>query len=301
MDMIRSMLSYLFWDPNPTAITLPVIGWPIAWYGILFALGFFIGFYFLMSLFKEYAKGVTDWSEEVLKRKTLLFSERLTAYVIIATVIGARLGHILFYEKLSHYLAHPIDIVKTWEGGLASHGGVIGILIGITLFYFRSCKEFPMISIRRIIDLMVAPSLFVGTLIRLGNFLNQEVLGTGTTLPWAVVFGHPIDGSAPIPRHPAQLYEALFYFGAFVVFWRLFPKLVGKVGRVAGLFFISIFTFRFFIEFLKEEQSHLMGHQFLTMGQWLSIPMILLGIFFMKRSGEAQGEGVDPKASQGSR
>jgi prolipoprotein diacylglyceryl transferase len=301
MDMIGSMLSYLYWDPTSSAFTLPVIERPIAWYGIFFALGFFIGFYFLMSFFKQYARSVTNWSEEILKKKALLFSERLTVYVIIATVIGARLGHVLFYEKLSHYLAHPIDIVKTWEGGLASHGGVVGILIGITLFYFRSRKEFPMISIRRIIDLMVVPSLFVGTLIRLGNFVNQEVLGTATILPWAVVFGHPIDGSAPIPRHPAQLYEALFYFGMFFVFWRLFPKLVEKVGRIAGLFFISTFIFRFFIEFLKEEQSHLMGHQILKMGQWLSIPMILLGIFFIIRSGMVQGEGACPKASQETR
>lgn len=296
MNMIGSILSFIHWDPNPTAFTVPFIGRPIAWYGILFAFGFFIGFYLLMSLFKRYIRGVTDWSEEVIKKKALLFSERLTVYVIIATVVGARLGHILFYEKLSHYLAHPIEIVKTWEGGLASHGGVIGILIGITLFYFRSRKEFPMISVRRIVDLMVVPSLFVGTLIRLGNFVNQEVLGVGTTMPWGVVFGHPIDGSMPIPRHPAQLYEALFYFGTFLIFWRLFPKLIKPVGRLGGLFFISTFTFRFFIEFLKEEQSHLMGSQLLTMGQWLSIPMILLGIIIMILPEKERVEGVDQKA-----
>ncbi|MCP5506237.1 MAG: prolipoprotein diacylglyceryl transferase [Chlamydiales bacterium] len=299
MNMIGSI--FFYWDPNPTAFTIPLIGRPIAWYGILFALGFFIGFYFLMSLFIRYARERTDWSEEMLKKKGRLFSERLTVYVIISTVVGARLGHVLFYEKLSHYLAHPLDIVKTWEGGLASHGGVIGILIGITLFYFRSRKEFPFLSIRRIVDLMVVPSLFVGALIRVGNFINQEVLGTASSLPWAVVFGHPIDGSPPIPRHPAQLYEALCYFGMFVLLWRLFPRLVGKAGRLSGLLFISIFTFRFFIEFVKEEQSHLMGHQLLTMGQWLSIPMILLGVFFMKRFGKEQEEEVDPKVSQGSR
>lgn len=292
---------FFYWDPNPTAFTIPLIGRPIAWYGILFALGFFIGFYFLMSLFIRYARERTDWSEEILKKKGRLFSERLTVYVIISTVVGARLGHVLFYEKLRHYLAHPIDIVKTWEGGLASHGGVLGILIGIALFYFRSRKEFPFLSIRRIVDLMVVPSLFVGALIRIGNFINQEVLGTASSLPWAVVFGHPIDGSPPIPRHPAQLYEALFYFGMFFLLWRLFPKLVGKAGRLSGLLFISIFTFRFFVEFVKEEQSHLMGHQLLTMGQWLSIPMILLGVFFMKRFGKEQEEEVDPKVSQGSR
>lgn len=300
MSMIQSTLSYLYWDPSPTAFTVPLIKRPIAWYGILFALGFFIGFYLLMSLFKRYARGVTDWSEEALKKKGRLFSERLMIYVIIGTVVGARLGHILFYEKLGPYLAHPIAIIKTWEGGLASHGGVVGILIGITVFYLRSRKEFPMISIRRIIDLMVVPALFVAVLIRIGNFINQEVLGVASQVPWAVKFGHPIDGSLPVPRHPAQLYEALFYLGMFFLFWFLFSKLIKGTGRLAALFFISIFTFRFFIEFLKEEQSFLMGGDLLNMGQWLSLPMILLGCAFMIRFGKGPVEGADRKASRGS-
>lgn len=290
------MVGYIFWDPNPTAFTIPFIDRPIAWYGIIFALGFFIGFYLLMSLFKKYAKASTDWSEKILKKKGLLFSERLTVYVIISTVIGARLGHILFYEKWSYYVSHPIDIIKTWEGGLASHGGVVGILLGLTLFYYRSRKDFPMLSIRRIIDLMVVPSLFVATLIRLGNFINQEVLGIFTGVPWAIVFGHPIDGSYSAPRHPAQLYEALFYFLSFIIFWRLFPRLLKPAGRLAGLFFVTTFTFRFFIEFVKEEQSHLLGKQLLTMGQWLSIPMILFGVFLMIRLRKEPKGSIDLKA-----
>lgn len=289
------MVSYIFWDPNPTAFTIPFINRPIAWYGIIFAIGFFIGFYLLMSLFKKYAKSCTDWSQEVLKKKALRFSERLTVYVIISTVIGARLGHILFYEKWSHYLSHPMDIIKTWEGGLASHGGVIGILISLILFYYRSRKEFPMLSIRRIVDLMVVPSLLVATLIRIGNFINQEVLGIPATIPWAIIFGHPIDGSFPEARHPAQLYEALFYFLSFIVFWRLFSKLLKPKGRLAGLFFITTFSFRFFIEFVKEEQSHLLGQQLLTMGQWLSIPMILFGVLLMIRFRKEQEESIDQK------
>ncbi len=290
------MVGYIFWDPNPTAFRVPFIDRPIAWYGIIFAVGFFLGFYLLLSLFKRYARTCSDWSEGVLKKKALLFSERLAVYVIIATVVGARLGHILFYEKWGDYLAHPFDIIKTWEGGLASHGGVVGILIGLTLFCFRSRKEFPFLSIRRIIDLMVVPSLFVGMLIRLGNFVNQEVLGVGATVPWAIVFGHPIDGSFPVPRHPAQLYEALFYFLSFILFWRLFSKLLYPAGRLAGLFFCTTFTFRFFVEFIKVEQSHLIGQQWLTMGQWLSIPMILFGAALMKRSRKEREGSIDLKA-----
>ncbi len=290
------MVGYLFWDPNPTAFTIPFIDRPIAWYGIIFALGFFLGFYLLLPLFKRYARTCTDWSEEVLKKKALLFSERLTVYVIIATVLGARLGHILFYEKLGDYLAHPLEILKTWEGGLASHGGIIGILIGINLFYFRSRRDFPILSIRRIIDLLIVPALFVGTLIRLGNFVNQEVLGVATTVSWAIIFGHPIDGSYPVPRHAAQLYEALFYFFSFLSFWAFFPRFLYPAGRLSGLFFITTFTFRFFIEFIKEEQSHLLGQNLLTMGQWLSIPMILFGAFLMIRFRREQEGSVDQKA-----
>ncbi|MCB1116331.1 MAG: prolipoprotein diacylglyceryl transferase [Chlamydiia bacterium] len=285
---IGAILSYLYWDPDATAFTIPLIERPVAWYGILFALGFFVGFYLLLSLLKRYLRASSDWPEETLKKKARVFAERLTVYVIISTVIGARLGHVLFYEKWTDYLAHPIEIIKTWEGGLASHGGVVGILIGLILFYLRSRKEFPMISFRRIVDLMVVPALFASSLIRLGNFINQEVLGIETAAPWGVVFGHPIDGSIPAVRHPAQLYEALFYFGAFLVFWRLFSRLNKPVGLLSGLFFIVVFSFRFFIEFLKEEHSHLMEGGLITMGQWLSLPLVALGIAFIVLSRKGQ-------------
>ncbi len=280
------MDNYFFWDVDPIAFTIPFINRPIAWYGILFAIGFFLGFYLLVSLVKR----AYGWE----KKEAFRFSEKLTVYVIIGTVIGARLGHILFYENLRDYLLHPLDILKTWEGGLASHGGVIGIFVALIIFYFRQRK----VSILQTVDLLVVPALLVGTLIRLGNFVNQEVLGTVTTVPWAIVFGHPIDGTFPAPRHPAQLYEALFYFVSFVTFWKLFPRLVPYRGRLAGLFFITTFAFRLGIEFLKEEQSHLLGGDFLTMGQWLSIPFIFLGIILLLL---AQRGGAGQKAFPRSR
>ncbi|MBF5059953.1 prolipoprotein diacylglyceryl transferase [Candidatus Neptunochlamydia vexilliferae] len=270
------MDNYFFWDVDPIAFTIPLINRPIAWYGILFAIGFFLGFYLLVSLVRK-AQG---WD----KKEAVRFSEKLTVYVIIGTVVGARLGHILFYENLREYLLHPLDILKTWEGGLASHGGVVGIFIALTVFYFRQRK----VSILRTVDLIVVPALLVGTLIRLGNFVNQEVLGTVTTVPWAVVFGHPIDGSLPTPRHPAQLYEALFYFAMFLTFWKLFPRMIAQTGRLAGLFFVAVFAFRFGVEFLKEEQSHLLGEHLFTMGQWLSIPLVFLGIILLWK--ERRGE-----------
>src|SRR3990167_8106917 len=365
------MLGWLYWDPDSVAFTLPFINRPIVWYGILFAIGFLIGFYILRYLYYRFIcfypsflfSDIVDWKTLIEDRspfskelrtlfwnseigdrekkvilnllnkeisrieigemqgayppltKNLLqfakkwtsiknfqklqnrfvleariplafkpvksrvtgFIERLTLYVSIGAVVGARLGHIIFYEKWSEYFFHPLHILKIWEGGLASHGAVIGILISVFLFFLRMRKEFSMITIARIMDLIVIPSLFAGALIRIGNFINQEILGTVSTLPWAVVFGHAADGTPPVPRHPVQLYEALFYFGSFYLFFQLFPKLLFPAGRLSGLVFIAIFVFRFLIEFIKEEQSYLISDPLLTMGQYLSIPMILLG------------------------
>ena len=227
-----------------------------------------------------------DLGEEEIKKKSMAFSEKLTIYVIIATIIGARLGHILFYEKWSEYFLHPLNIIKIWEGGLASHGGVIGILIGIIMFYYRMHKSFSFLSIKRILDILVVPALLVGILIRIGNFINQEILGKVSDVPWAIVFGHPIDGSSLAPRHPAQLYEATFYFLAFLGFWRLFPYLLYPSGRIAGLFFIVTFGFRFLVEYVKEEQSFIFNSDWITMGQILSIPFIIFGFVLLFQKGQ---------------
>ena len=345
----------MIWDPDPVAFYVPFLNHPVVWYGILFALGFLVGFYLLQFTFRrllcfhpEFTKAdIVDWKKVLCSKKdnekersaalmrlnrsldevpkeeptpsflthfakrflsaegfirfknrlslentlgsavlTLkvrgkAFSEKMTIYMIVGSVVGARLGHVLFYEKWSHYLRHPIDIVKTWEGGLASHGAVIGILIAIVLFYYKSRKEFPMISILRIVDLLIIPSMYAGVLIRFGNFINQEILGTVTHVPWAVIFNAPAGGLQPLPRHPAQLYEAFFYFLSFCVFFRFFPKWIFPAGRLAGLCFISTFTFRFLVEFVKEEQSHHLIEHLFTMGQYLSLPYILIGALFI--------------------
>ncbi len=267
------MISHFFWDPNPVAFRIPIVNHPVAWYGILFVPGFIIGYYVFLML----SKGLfVDFPSP--KKEAAHFADKLLLYIMFSAVVGARLAHILFYEDVFYYLAHPWLIFKVWEGGLASHGGAVAVVLGISLFYTRYLRKDKRLSFFSLLDLLVIPFFFPCILIRIGNFINQEILGTKTTVPWAVVFGHPIDGSIPTPRHPVQLYEAGFYLIACVVFAFLVRRLSRIPGMLVGLFFSVIFSFRFFVEFLKEEQSIWMTSQGLTMGQFLSIPLILFGV-----------------------
>jgi phosphatidylglycerol---prolipoprotein diacylglyceryl transferase len=214
-----------------------------------------------------------------LKKKAQGIADRLLLYMMAATVIGARLGHLLFYEKISFYFLHPLDVLKTWQGGLASHGAAVAILIAL-FFFCRSLKE--VFGWRTLLDLIAAPTAFAAVCIRLGNFFNQEILGKPTSLPWAVIFGHPMDESLCVARHAVQLYEAFAYFLVFLVLLFLSgkPKFLLRKGAMMGIFLISVFTFRFFLEFMKVTESLLMAEgSWLEMGQWLSIPFILLGFF----------------------
>ncbi len=205
----------------------------------------------------------------------------MSLYVVVGTLLGARLGDVLFYQSPQQYVHDPLGIFKFWDGGLSSHGGVIGILISLWVFCVRSGKKYPMLTWVAMLDLLCIPALLAGSFIRVGNFFNQEIIGTGSTLPWAVIFGSPADGSSVVPRHPAQLYEALFYFVFFVVLWALrvkSPKIF-RLGRTSGLFFMGTFTFRFLIEFVKAPQSVLLAKgAALDMGQLLSIPLVLVGV-----------------------
>lgn len=229
-------------------------------------------------LFEKYFPGVFT----PLKTRARVYGESLLIYVVLGTIIGARLGHLLFYEKWSFFMRDPLVIFRTWEGGLASHGGILGVVLGLLLFYIRKGRRYEKISFLRLLDLLSVPTMFVCSLIRVGNFFNQEILGATSTLPWAVTFGHPADGSFPEPRHPVQLYESLFYFfvflSSFVLLRRNFYKWRG--GKIAGYCFMVSFAFRFFIEPLKGELSDLlMGHDSLfLMGQYLSIPMVGIGV-----------------------
>ncbi len=219
-----------------------------------------------------------------IKQVVCKITDRFAVYIIVATVLGARLGHLIFYEPPSYYLKNPLIILQTWKGGLSSHGGAIAIIIAVFLFSKWVRRYSDHLDWIQLLDLIAIPTGFVAGCIRVGNFFNQEILGTVTSLPWAVSFGNPIDGSMPgVARHPVQLYEAFFYFSVFVLIFFLAKRtrIFLDRGKIIGLFLTLIFTFRFFAEYLKVEQSKFLQSDFLTMGQILSIPMVIIGFLFL--------------------
>jgi prolipoprotein diacylglyceryl transferase len=256
------------WDPSPELLpfNIPFLGRPILWYGFLFALGFCLAYVIILTILKK----------DLGEKKAKFLAEKLSLYVIVGTIIGAKLGDFFFYQDWRD----PLSFFKIWERGLASHGGVAGILVALFIFLKKHRKTLPTLSWRKLLDWLSVPAGLVGACIRVGNFINQEILGQVTDVPWAVVFGHPIDGSLPCPRHPVQLYEAAFYLFIFGVCFCLYRKKKWREGRLAGFFLTTVFSFRFLIEFLKEEQSSWMpAHAFIDMGQLLSVPLILFGLY----------------------
>ncbi len=272
------MLSFIYFDPSPAIFSfpLPLLGRPLLWYGFFFALGCLLGYCVLLQVLKQeirkqfalHAKHITD---------------KLSSYILWSTLIWARLGDVLFYQDPGQIWHDPAVIFRVWEGGLASHGGVIGLFIGALLFAKIYKKEFPSLHWRDVLDWLCYPAGVVAAFIRLGNLMNQEILGTPTQLPWAFVFGHPCCGLSSVPRHPVQLYEALFYLLLFCILCGFRKKIAWPKGKLAGSVLLCFFLFRFFIETLKEEQSLWMlslSSPFL-MGQWLSLPFILFSLYLL--------------------
>lgn len=210
------------------------------------------------------------------------FLEKLTLFVVVGTVVGARLGHILFYENIWHYLHNPLLIMNTREGGLASHGGAIGIFLALLFLkrHFKKCGDRH--SWLFLLDTLMIPTAIAAIWIRIGNFINQEIVGTPTQLVWGMVFPNNFEGLSNIARHPVQLYEALSYFLVAVflsVLWS-YRWVSLKEGELSGWFLTLVFGSRFFLEFCKESQLQYISsiESILSMGQWLSLPMVALGI-----------------------
>lgn len=256
------MLDYITWAANPDIISSPIT---VRWYGLMFAIGFIIGYEIVARIFKH--EGAPErWLGILL------------IYVVIATIVGARLGHVFFYEW-DVYSRDPIRILYIWEGGLASHGGTIAIILAVILYSIFVTKKSPLWTFDR---LVIAIAL-VGGLIRLGNLFNSEIFGTATTLPWGFMFvrsreWHMLyEGQAV---HPTQIYEALCYFALFgLLMWMYWKKNAEeRPGLILGVFFIGIFLPRFLIEFIKNDQVAREATMSLNIGQQLSIPFILLGI-----------------------
>jgi phosphatidylglycerol---prolipoprotein diacylglyceryl transferase len=247
----------MIWNGDPEIFSLGPIA--IRWYSLAFVIGFFLGEKYVGNIL------ITKHGFKEKEVSALLF------YMLGGTFIGARLGHVLFYQP-DYYLANPLEIIQVWNGGLASHGGYAGILISIFLYL----KKFKNISYLQLMDIVVAPCLFVGSLIRIGNFMNSEILGHPTSVPWAVVFKR-VD---LIPRHPTQIYESIGYFSVAVILYLLYKNYHHKwvQGRILGFAMWLSFLFRLFIEYFKEDQVAFENGLWLNMGQILSIPFIIVGL-----------------------
>lgn len=216
------------------------------------------------------------------KESSYFLADKITWFIVLGTLVGARLGHVFFYD-FPRYQNHLLDIFKVWEGGLASHGGVIGVLFAVSLFQKMVLKDYPEITFLKLLDSIAIPSGLVACFIRIGNFFNQEIVGPETTLPWAIIFGNPSDGAAWVPRHPTQLYEAIGYFAIFALMLSLWKGggTCRSPGFYCGIFLILLFGFRFLVEFIKISQSLVIDESFLNMGQYLSIPFILFGLILL--------------------
>jgi prolipoprotein diacylglyceryl transferase len=259
------MLNYIVWNVSPYVFDSFTL---VRWYGLMFAIGFWIGFNLVSKMFKR--EGAPErWMGVLL------------IWVAAATVIGARLGHVFFYEW-DYYSQHPWKIIATWEGGLASHGGAIGIIIAVILFSIFTTKRNPLWTFDRL-TIVIA---LVGGMIRMGNLMNSEIFGHATDLPWGFMFvrsreWHELyEGQA---CHPTQIYEALCYFALFgLMMWMYWKKNLGeRQGLLFGTFLVGVFGSRFLIEFIKNDQVAFEQNMTLNMGQCLSIPFVILGVILI--------------------
>lgn len=244
------------WNVDPEIFSIGSRG--IRWYGLLFATGFLLAFEVSKRMFK-------------FENLPLEWLDKAFLYIFVATLVGARLGHVFFYEW-GYYQNHLIEIPMIWKGGLASHGAAIAIILALWL-YSRNVSKKPVLWILDRATLGVA---LAGAFIRLGNLMNSEIFGKETDLPWAFVFRRVDD----IPRHPTQIYEALSYLAIFGLLAYLFFKTQArnKLGYLSGVFFIGVFGARILIEFIKENQVPFEASLPLNMGQILSIPLVLFGV-----------------------
>ncbi|MDE6235142.1 MAG: prolipoprotein diacylglyceryl transferase [Muribaculaceae bacterium] len=255
------MLLEVFWNADPVLFSIGPF--TVRWYGLMFALGFFIGYQIVAAMFKH----------EGAPEKWLGI---LLAYLVIGTVVGARLGHVFFYEW-DYYSQHPGEILKVWNGGLASHGGTIGNIIAILLFSWLVSKKAPSWTF----DKIVVPVALVGALIRFGNLMNSEIYGGPTDLPWGFVF---LRNGETVACHPTQIYEAACYLVLFgLLMWMYWKRNAEeRPWLLTGIFFIWVFGSRFLIEYVKNVQVaseyEMIARYGMDLGQMLSIPFILLGV-----------------------
>lgn len=269
------LLSYITWNIDP--VIFRVGEFSLRWYSVLMATGFILGYLVMRKIF-------------ILENIPVRTLDTFGIYIVLGMFIGGRLGHCLFYEP-GYYLKHPMDIIMPWRGelgngavftgfrGMASHGGVFGVILGLTI---NARKQ--KLSVLWVFDRFAIVLALAGCFIRLGNFFNSEILGVKTNLPWAIIF----ERVTSLPRHPVQLYEAMAYLGIFLITYRYYRgrREILKNGEILSLAMIMVFLSRFLFEFIKMGQMTTDSVSILKMGQWLSIPFILFGfvLFSLKNS-----------------
>lgn len=258
------MGNHFIWNIDPQVFSFSSVP---RWYGLLFAGGIIGGYALMKRMF-------------IKEKKEVELVDKLLVYVFIGMLVGMRLGHCLFYEA-DQYLSDPIRIFKIWEGGYASHGGFAGLIVAIGLF----CRKNNSINLMWLLDRMAIPSMFAAGSIRVGNFFNSEMVGRTSEVPWAIIF-KLVDDS---PRHPAQLYEAIGFFTLLVVGLFMYGKdnLRDRRGLILGTVLTFGMSWRFFVEFFKENQVGFENDMMFNMGQLLSIPFIAVGIFLLLKTFKA--------------
>jgi len=264
------MINAITWDVGPNLIEIG--SFPIKSYSVLFALGFIVSYFIVKKIYKKEGIPINEL-------------DSLTVWVVLGGLIGARLGHCLFYDW-EYYSQNLLEIILPFSFspefhftgfmGLASHGGALGVIIAMLIFKRKSTKK----SFFWLIDRVAIPTGFAGALIRLGNLMNSEIYGHHTELPWGFIF---VRNGETLPSHPTQIYEALCYILTSIILLKLYnvKRFRDARGFLLGVFFILVFTARFFIELIKENQVTFEDTMVLNMGQILSIPVVLFGVFLV--------------------
>ncbi len=277
------MLHYVVWDVDPVCFSLGPLS--VRWYGVMWALGILLVLFIMGKVYKR-----EQIAEPLL--------DKLFIYVLLGAIIGSRLGHCFFYEWHlleepinflgitfkygNEYLLKPWRLIAIWEGGLASHGGAIGILIAVWLYNRKWLKR----GFVWLLDRLIIGVALCGACIRFGNLMNSEIFGFPTTLPWGFMFVRSYEWQMLYPGqacHPTQIYEMIYCLVTFAVCALLYWKYnAGKrEGLLLGIFWIGIFGTRFVLEFIKNDQEAFESSLLLNMGQWLSLPFIIWGIYLI--------------------
>jgi len=274
------LLNFITWNTDPALFHLGPL--TVRWYGLLWAVGIWLTLLITQKIFKH-------------EKLPEAWVDKLFIYTVVGAIVGARLGHCFFYEWQllaepvtflgitfnygNHYLSHPWELLYIWRGGLASHGGAIGILIAMILFNKNVSKK----GINWIFDRLLIGVTLCGASIRLGNLMNSEIYGDVTSLPWGFIF---LRTGETQPMHPTQIYEMLYCLITFAVMWWMYWKKEAykKNGLLFGVFLIGVFGSRFLLEFIKINQEAFESNMSLNMGQWLSLPFIIWGIGLLIRS-----------------